>query len=156
MLKPFRTAGVVLCSVVFLQPVHAGASDDKAAIERVLSRYEQALNGADREAVVELYTQNGVQMAPDAPVAQGSEQVADAYDGIFATISLNLTFATDEVQVFDANHAMMRSHSWGTLSVNGTNQPAANVAFKELWLLDKTEGEWKFSHYSFSAMPVAN
>lgn len=156
MFKALKVAGIIVSSYILSGSVFAATQpQDVAAIKQVLKSYQQALNASDSKAVVTLYTKDGVQMAPDAPVAVGDKQVAEAYVGIFNAITLDLQFNVDEVEVFNGNRAMMRSHSSGTVKVNGIEKPAAPAAFKELWLLRKVDGVWKFTHYSFSAQPVS-
>lgn len=156
MFKFLRVAGLIAGSYLVSGSVLAATQQqDVAAIKQVLQSYQQALNASDSEAVVKLYTKDGVQMAPDAPVAAGDKQIAAAYEGIFNAITLDLQFNVDEVEVFNDSRAMMRSHSAGTVKVNGIEKPAAPAAFKELWLLRKADGAWKFTHYSFSAQPVS-
>ena len=141
-----------------ISPAFAGAKDtpDTKAIHDVLAQYEQALNAADINKIVQLYTADGVQMAPDAPAAVGRDAVTAAYAGTFMAISLNLKFTVEEVKLLGKNAALLRSHSDGTLKITGTDQPAGPAAFKELFVLNKQpNGQWKFSHYSFSTAPVA-
>lgn len=140
-----------------LAPHFAQAKEnaDEGAIRQVLARYESALNAADTDSIVDLYKADGVQMAPDAPAAVGSEAIKATYAGTFKAISLNLKFTVDEVKLLSKNTALLRSHSVGTLKVNGVEQPAGPAAFKELFILNKQgDGHWKFSHYSFSSAPV--
>jgi hypothetical protein len=69
-------------------------------------------------------------------------------------VSLHLKFTVDEVKLLGKHSALLRSHSEGTLEVNGSGTPASPAAFKELFVLCKEGGEWKFSHYSFSTDPA--
>jgi uncharacterized protein (TIGR02246 family) len=149
-------ASFLLAVVVTPGLAQAKDSPDEQAIRQTLARYETALNAADTASIVDLYTQDGVQMAPDAPAAVGQEGVKAAYEGTFKAISLKLKFNVDEVKVLSKTSALLRSHSVGTLKVNGVDQPAGPAAFKELFVLRKqANGQWKFSHYSFSTAPVA-
>lgn len=139
-------------------PTLALAKDnlDEQAIRKTLASYETALNAADTATIVDLYTKDGVQMAPDMPAAVGQNSVKAAYEGTFKAISLKLKFNVDEVKILSKTSALLRSHSVGTLKVNGINQPAGPAAFKELFILNKqANGQWKFTHYSFSTAPVA-
>jgi len=149
------TAATFLTAFTWVSPARAADAPDHAAIRETLRRYEQALNQADTRAVAQLYTDDGVQMAPDAPVAVGRDALTAAYDGTFKAISVKLHFVVDEIQPLGSHAALLRSHSTGTLKVNGKEQAPAPVAFKELFVLRKQpDGQWKFSHYSFSAMPA--
>ena len=147
-----------LVFAIFAAPalVHAKNSSDEQAIRQVVTRYETALNAADTATILDLYSKDGVQMAPDAPAAVGREAVKAAYDGTFKAIALNLKFTVDEVKVLGKTAALVRSRSAGTLKVNGLEQPAGPAAFKELFVLNKqADSQWKFTHYSFSTAPVA-
>lgn len=157
-MQPIRTAAASFLLAAVLTPPFANATDhaDEQAIRQTLARYEFALNAADTASIVDLYTKDGVQMAPDAPAAVGHEAVRATYDGTFKAISLKLKFNVDEIKVLGKTSALLRSHSAGTLKVNGADQPAGPAAFKELFLLNKqADGQWKFSHHSFSTAPVA-
>ncbi len=135
----------------------AQGQTDTAPIRQTLQRYEQALNRSDTAAIVALYTPDGVQMAPDAPAAVGREGVRAAYDATFKAIALNLRFTVDDIQLMGKDTAVLRSHSTRTLKVQGQggDAPATPVNFKELFVLrQQTDGQWKFSHYSFSAAPA--
>lgn len=148
---------ILIPTLLALAPmlVQANGTQDELAIQNTLKRYETALNAADTAAIVNMYTKDGVQMAPDAPAAVGRDAVRAAYDGTFKAIDLKLKFTVDEVRVLGKNAALLRSHSTGTLKVNGTDQAAGPAAFKELFILMKqADGQWKFSYYSFSTAPV--
>ena len=128
---------------------------DTAAIRQTLQRYEEALNRSDTAAIVQLYTDDGVQMAPDAPAAAGREALRGAYAATFQAIALQLAFTVDEIQLLGKDTALLRSHSVGTLKVQGQAQPPGPAAFKELFVLRKQRnGQWQFSHYAFSAAPI--
>ncbi|MDD0813193.1 SgcJ/EcaC family oxidoreductase [Curvibacter sp. HBC28] len=133
----------------------AAASPTEQAILQTLAQYEAALNASDTSRIVSLYTPEGVQMAPDAPAAVGAAAVRSTYDATFKAITLQLNFKVDEVKLLSENTALLRTHSAGTMKVNSAHQAAGPAAFKELFLLQKqADGQWKFSHYSFSAAPV--
>lgn len=95
-------------------------------------------------------------MAPGAPAAVGNKAVAGAYDATFKAIDLELTLTVDEITPLVSHRAILRSHSKGKISINGSGQPAADAAFKELFVVEKETGEWKLSHYSFSETPLGN
>ena len=67
-------------------------AQQRAEIEEVLKSYERALNASDVGGVVQLYTDDAVLLAPEAPTAVGIKAVRNAYTGIFQAIALNITF----------------------------------------------------------------
>ncbi|MEM9555697.1 MAG: SgcJ/EcaC family oxidoreductase [Acidobacteriota bacterium] len=123
---------------------------DEAAIREVLSRYESALNASDADAVMQLYTEDGVFMPQHAPSAVGSEAVRQAYDGVFSTIRLSVRFDIAEVEPMSSEWAFARTNSAGTVTflADGTGGPEAN---QELFLFRRTaSGAWKIARYCFS------
>ena len=128
------------------------AQDVRAGVIKTLQSYESALARGDAAAIAQLYTTDGVQMAPDYPAAVGREGVKAAYEGTFKAVALDLKFTADEIKPLGSDTALLRSHSTGTFKVKGIDKPAAPASFKELFLLRKQQdGNWLFTHYSFSA-----
>lgn len=153
-MKSSVTAAAVVIGLILGSSASALAgTDETKEIVQTLAKYETALNAADVNAIVQLYTADGVQMSPDYPAAVGSEAIEASYAGTFKAITLKLKFNIDEVKVLGSNDALIRSHSTGTLKINGSETPAGPAAFKELFVLHKQDGNsWKFSHYSFSTV----
>src|SRR5439155_8711141 len=71
----------------------------RAGIKEVLKSYERSLNASDVAGVVQLYTDDAVLLAPEAPSAVGIEAVRNAYTGIFQASALHITFEIDEVKL---------------------------------------------------------
>ncbi|UZJ43093.1 SgcJ/EcaC family oxidoreductase [Marinimicrobium sp. C6131] len=143
--------------ILLLAPflAHADARDEHRSIQETLSRYQSALNAADANEIAQLYTVDGVMMAPDAPAAVGRDAIKASYGGLAEALSFNLAFTVDEIELISDKTALLRSHSKGTVKVNGSGQAANEAAFKELFVLEKqNDGRWKFTHYSFSSSPL--
>ncbi|WP_024462315.1 SgcJ/EcaC family oxidoreductase [Marinimicrobium sp. LS-A18] len=152
-----RNVCVSISLILLVTPflAHADAREDHRSIQETLSRYESALNAANAGEIAQLYTADGVMMAPDAPTAVGREAIQAAYSGLGQALSFNLAFTVDEIELIDDETALLRSHSNGTVMVNGGGQAANEAAFKELFVLEKQDdGKWKFTHYSFSSSPL--
>ncbi|MFN8343890.1 MAG: SgcJ/EcaC family oxidoreductase [Spirosomataceae bacterium] len=123
---------------------------EKSAIEKVLFSYRDALNASDVSKVLTLYTSDGVFMPSNAPSAVGQEQVRGSYEFVFKTIQLNIEFFIDEI-VVNGDYAFARTTSKGTtlIHANGQTVPEEN---RELFVLQKLNGEWKISRYMFNKM----
>lgn len=148
-----KAAGLSLALIAAATPATWASEADEAAIVATLDQYEAALNAVDVDAIVALYTPDGVQMAPDFPAAVGAEAIKASYAATFSAITLDLDFTVDEIKLIGEDDAVLRTHSNGTLAVNGSGQEAGPTAFKEIFLLHKVEdGSWKFTHYIFSAV----
>ncbi len=123
----------------------------RAGIEEVLKSYERSLNASDVAGVVQLYTDDAVLLAPEAPSAVGIEAVRNAYTGIFQAIALNITFEIAEVKLLSPEWAFLRSNSKGVVKIlaNGAQVPGSS---QELFVLHKSQGRWKIARYSFSSV----
>jgi uncharacterized protein (TIGR02246 family) len=130
---------------------HQSVAQPGAANEAVLKSYEQALNASDIEGVVQLYTDDAVVLAPNAPSAVGIDAVRATYTGIFQAIDIDLTFKVAEVNVVSPNWAFLRSTSNGSITIlaNGAQIPSSN---QELFVLQNVHGRWKLARYSFSSI----
>jgi uncharacterized protein (TIGR02246 family) len=124
---------------------------DQAAIRGVLSMYEAALNASDTDAVMPLYSEDGVFMPPYSQSAVGKAAVGQAYDAIFKAIKLGVKFNIAEVVEIAPGWAFARTNSAGTVTVNATGAKSAE-ANQELFIFGKgTDGTWKIARYSFSS-----
>ena len=131
---------------------HSNAANrrQQAQIEQLLNQYEQALNTSDVNAAVELYTDDGVFMAPENGAAVGTEILRKAYAGVFQAIAIKLKFHVDETKLLSPQWALLRTTSTGTVKIlaNGAEVPGGN---QELFLLHKTNGQWKIARYAFNS-----
>jgi uncharacterized protein (TIGR02246 family) len=136
-------------------PLERHAQRERAAIEQVIARYGQALDGADIAAVMALYTRDAAVLAPNAPTAVGAEAVQASYAATFQAIGLDIAFQVAEVRLLAPDWATARSTSSGTLRIaaTGATVPESN---QELFVLHKVGGQWKIARYAFSSMLPAN
>jgi uncharacterized protein (TIGR02246 family) len=123
---------------------------EKAAIEKLLFSYRDALNTSDVAKVLPLYTNDGVFMPSNAPSAIGLEQVKAAYEFVFSQIQLSIEFYIDEIVVNGA-YAFARTTSKGTTLIHANKQTVAEEN-RELFVLQKTNGQWKIARYMFNKM----
>jgi uncharacterized protein (TIGR02246 family) len=123
---------------------------EKPAIEKLLFSYRDALNASDVNKVLPLYASDGVFMPSNAPSAVGQEQVKAAYEFVFSQIQLNIEFYIDEI-VVNGDYAFARTSSKGTTLIHASKQTVAEEN-RELFVLQKINGQWKISRYMFNKM----
>ena len=123
---------------------------EKTAIEKLLFSYRDALNTSDVNKVLPLYTNDGVFMPSNAPSAIGQEQVKAAYEFVFSQIQLNIEFYIDEI-VVNGDYAFARTTSKGTTLIHANKQTVAEEN-REIFVLQKTNGQWKIARYMFNKM----
>ena len=123
---------------------------DETAVRNVMSSYESALNASNTEAVMLLYAEDGVFMAPDNQSAVGKASVRQAYDAVFKTITLKVKFSIAELVVMSPQWAFVRTNSTGTQKINAT-AATSHEGNQELFILKKVDdGQWRIARYSFS------
>jgi uncharacterized protein (TIGR02246 family) len=121
------------------------------AVTALLQKYNGALNSSSTDAVMPLYTEDGVFMPPYSPPAVGSKAVRKAYDAVFTTITLAVTFTVAEIVELAPEWAFARTNSAGTTLDHATETKSAE-ANQELFILRKDrDGTWKIARYSFSS-----
>ncbi len=126
------------------------ANEDRLAIEAQLSAYEAALNGSDTNAVMALYSEDGVFMPQHSLPNIGATEVRAAYDGVLSEITLEIEFIVDEIELVSQNWAFARTRSEGFVTINATGDrlPEAN---QEMFLFQRADdADWKIARYIFS------
>jgi uncharacterized protein (TIGR02246 family) len=124
--------------------------EHEAAIRNVMSAYEAALNGSNTEAVMPLYAEDGVFMAPNNQSAVGKASVRQAYDAVFKAITLKVKFTIAELVVMSPQWAFVRTNSAGTQKINATGA-TSREANQELFIFKQgDDGGWRIARYSFS------
>jgi hypothetical protein len=70
---------------------------DEQVIAAVLAKYQDALNRSNTNAVMNLYTSDGVFMPQHFPSSVGAAAVRKAYDVVFEAITLSVKFEVAEI-----------------------------------------------------------
>ena len=123
--------------------------DDTQAIRSLLHQYEQALNTSNTEAVMQLYTTDGIFMPQHSPSSLGAQAIRQAYESIFHAIRLTVTFDVQEVHPVASEWAFARTNSAGSVLVHATGE-SSSEANQELFVLQKVDASWKIARYCFS------
>ena len=128
----------------------ATVSADETAIRSVLASYNKALNGGDTAAVLPLYTEDGIFMAPFSQSNIGKTEIRKAYDEVFKELKFNVTFNIAELVQMAPAWAYVRTNSAGTTGHHSTGKTTSE-ANQELFIFAKgDDGRWRIARYSFS------
>ena len=128
----------------------APTPNDEAAIRSVMAAYNSALNGGKTAAVLPLYTEDGVFMAPYSQSAIGQDAVRRAYDAVFTELEFNVKFDIAEIIQMAPAYAYVRTNSVGTTTHRSTGRNTAE-ANQELFIFRKGDDQkWRIACYSFS------
>jgi uncharacterized protein (TIGR02246 family) len=124
---------------------------NEQAVTDVLAAYNAALNASDTNAVMRLYSDDGVFMPPYDQSAVGREAVRRAYDDVFAAIQLTVKFDIAEIVEMSSDWVFARTNSVGTTLTHATGKTSAE-GNQELFLFRKDrDGQFRIARYSFSS-----
>ena len=119
-------------------------------VTALLAKYNEALNASSTDAVMPLYTEDGVFMPPYSQSAVGAAAIRKAYDAVFKAITLNVNFTIAEIVELGPGWAFARTNSAGTTTDHATGAKSAE-GNQELFVLKRDDdGSWKIARYSFS------
>ena len=125
-------------------------AQDETAIRGSLAAYNAALNGGEAAAVLPLYTEDGICMAPFGPPSIGRAALETAYEGFFREMAFDVRFDVAEVVVMAPGWAYARTASAGTTMHHATGRTVSE-ANQELFVMRKgDDGRWRIARYSFS------
>jgi ketosteroid isomerase-like protein len=120
----------------------------RSAIEATIFAYFQALNDANINAIVGLYSKDPVMLPFLQPAVVGTDAVRTNYESTFQLIRFEMQTTIQEVVEMSPEWAYVRTDTSGTFTPTRTGEGAPAV-FHELFLLRKM-GDWKIARYSFS------
>jgi ketosteroid isomerase-like protein len=125
---------------------------DHQEISTLLCAYGSILASRSLPDLLNIYTPDGVLMAPGYPPSVGTQALQTSYERIFTTIKLEIEFSIDEIVVMEGGEwAFARTTAEGRKLwlLKGTDERHSN---QELFVLRKIGGEWKIARYCFSSM----
>jgi ketosteroid isomerase-like protein len=126
----------------------SGAGDPSPLVA-VMERYAAALGSNNVDALVALYTADGVFMRENLPAVAGSEALRAAYRQVFATLKVNLGFAIQETEVA-GDMAWLRALSKGRIKTLSTGAEA-DESFNDLVVFRREGGTWKIRCYLYAS-----
>jgi len=144
-----QTMAAATLAVGSLSATQAAVETEQKSIQLLLKTYQQVLNASDVAGVLKLYRDDGVFMAQHNPSAVGIEAIQTAYEGVFQSIDLDITFDIVEIAMIADDWAFARTNSTGTTTINATGDRVLE-GNQELFVLHKADDEWKIARYSFS------
>ncbi len=127
----------------------AQGAADPAQLVAVMERYAAALRSGNVDALVGLYTDNGVFMRENMPAAVGREALRVAYKEIFAALKVDLSFSIQETEVM-GDMAWLRSTSKGRVKVLSSGAETVN-SFDELVVFRRDQAGWKIRSYMYGS-----
>ena len=118
-------------------------------IKNLLQTYQRALNEADLDLVRSVYAKDAVIIGQPFPTATGIDAILALYADFLSKLDFNVQFDLLEMELKD-DLGFMRTRSHGTIVPKG-QKPAGSEGNREIFIVKKIEGAWKFYRYIFNA-----
>jgi ketosteroid isomerase-like protein len=150
--NPSRTSRRALlagAAVAMVGSAQAQPADDSAQILAIMERYAAGLRWGTADALVALYTSDGVFIRDNLPAAAGTEALRAAYRQVFATLKLDMAFAIKETEVA-GDMAWLRATSTGRIKTLASGAEATE-SFNEVVIFRRTAAGWKIRCYIYNA-----
>jgi uncharacterized protein (TIGR02246 family) len=122
-------------------------------IRNLLQTYQRGLNEANLDFVRSVYTSDAVVIGQPFPTAAGIEAIIALYADFLSKLDFNVQFDLLEIELRN-DLGFIRTRSHGTIVPKG-QKPTGSEGNREIFIVKKIQGAWKFHRYIFNA-EVAN
>ena len=122
------------------------------AIENLLQTYQRALNEANIDLVRSVYASDAIVIGQPFPTATGIEAIIALYTDFLSKLDFNVQFDLLELEL-SGDLGFIRTRSHGTIVPKG-QKPMASEGNREIFVVKKIRGAWKFYRYIFNAEVV--
>jgi len=118
-------------------------------IQTLLQTYQRSLNEANVDLVKSVYADDAIFIGQPFPTATGVDEIVALYADFLSKLDFNVEFEILEVELGD-NLGFIRTRSHGTIVPKGQT-PKGSEGNRELFVVKKIDGAWKFYRYIFNA-----
>ncbi len=120
-----------------------------AEIQTLLQTYQRGLNEANVDLVKSVYADDAIFIGQPFPIATGRDEIVSLYADFLTKLDFNVEFEILEVELGD-NLGFVRTRSGGTIVPKGQT-PNGSEGNREVFVVKKIDGAWKFYRYIFNA-----
>ena len=118
-------------------------------IVTLMKTYERGLNEADVNLIRSVYTDDAIFIGQPFPTATGIEEVIALYSDVLSKMDFNVQFEIVEIEL-SGDLGFVHTRSRGTIVPKG-QKAEGGEGNREIFVVKKIEGAWKFHRYIFNA-----
>jgi len=118
-------------------------------IKNLLQTYQRALNEANIDLVRSVYADDAIVIGQPFPTAIGIEAIISLYTDFLSKLDFNVQFDLLELEL-SGDLGFIRTRSHGTIVPKG-QKPTGSEGNREIFIVKKIAGAWKFYRYIFNA-----
>lgn len=118
-------------------------------IQSLIETYQRGLNEANVDLVRSVYAADAIFIGQPFPTAVGVDAIAVLYSDFLSKLDFNVQFDVLDVEL-SGDLGYIRTHSHGTIVPKG-QPPEGGEGNREIFVVKKIDGKWKFYRYIFNA-----
>ena len=118
-------------------------------IKQLVQTYQRGLNDADLDLVRCVYADDAVVIGQPFPTATGIQEIIALYADFLSKLDFNVQFELLEMELSN-DLGFIRTRSHGTIVPKG-RKPAGSEGNREIFIVKRIQGAWKFYRYIFNA-----
>ncbi len=118
-------------------------------IQNLVQTYQRSLNEANVNLVRTVYADEAIFIGQPFPTANGIEEIVALYADFFSKLDFDVQFDVQEIEL-SSDLGFVRTRSHGTIVPKGQN-PEGTEGNREIFVVKKIDGVWKFYRYIFNA-----
>jgi uncharacterized protein (TIGR02246 family) len=126
-----------------------GEKNMNEEIQTLVQIYQRSLNEANVDLLKRVYADDAIFIGQPFPSATGIDEIMSLYTGFLSQLDFNVAFDILEVELGD-NLGFVRTRSSGTIVPKGQT-PKGSEGNREIFVVKKIDGAWKFYRYIFNA-----
>jgi ketosteroid isomerase-like protein len=121
----------------------------ESEIKNLLRTYQRILNEANVGLIRNVFADDAIVIGQPFPTATGIEGILSLYSNFLSKLDFNVQFELLELELRD-DLGFIRTHSGGTIVPKG-QKPTGSEGNREIFIVKKIQGAWKFYRYIFNA-----
>ena len=118
-------------------------------IKQLLQTYQRGLNDADLDLVRSVYADDAVVIGQPFPTVTSIQEIIALYADFLSKLDFNVQFELLEMELSN-DLGFIRSRSHGTIVPKG-QKPTGSEGNREIFIVKKIQGDWKYYRYIFNA-----
>jgi uncharacterized protein (TIGR02246 family) len=118
-------------------------------IKKLVHTYQRILNEGNADLVRSVFTDDAVVIGQPFPTTTGIKEIFALYKDFLSKLDFNVKFEVLEVELGN-DLGFVRTGSHGTFVPKGQAPGESAPQGRELFIVKKHQGDWKFSRYMFN------
>jgi len=118
-------------------------------IRNLIETYQRGLNEANVDLIRTVYAADAIFIGQPFPTATGVDDIVALYSDFLSKLDFNVQFDVLDMEL-SGDLGFVRTRSHGTIVPKGQT-PEGSEGNREIFVVKKIDGTWKFYRYIFNA-----